>query len=345
VKNDKRSIIGYLKGDRKGRAANRVERAAMQDAFLAEALAGYEQHAGDHVRTIVKLERQVKAHVPLYRRFYAWWETLSGDINITGSEWLELVFEGKNQAYGAYALRRYSSRRHLLAYVYTIGFAVLILLFPSALLLFTPDRSRDEMLAVTTLSSMSEVPEENKIEKIEAPPPPPLRSTIKFTIVKIVEDEKVRDEEVHTMEELTEMKAAISVADVQGNDDDTGQDIADLEAHKLIVETEPVYMTGAVEQNPEFPGGMAALNKWIKNELRYPASAAEMGIAGRVTVQFTVGKDGAVRDIIILRGVDSSIDKEALRIVGKMPEWIPGKQGGQAVNVRFILPITFQLQQ
>jgi protein TonB len=345
VKNNKRSVIGYLKGDRKGRAANRVERAAMQDAFLAEALAGYEQHAGDHACAIAKLERQVKAHAPFYRRFYAWWEALTGGINITGSEWLELVFEGRNQAYGAYALRRSSSRRHLLAYAYTIGFAVLVLLIPSALLLFTPDRSREEMLAVTTLSSMPEVPEENKIEKIEAPPPPPLKSTIKFTIAKIVEDDKVPDEEVRTMEELTDVKTAISVADVQGNDDETGQDIADLEEHKLIVETEQVYMTGAVEQNPEFPGGMDALMKWIKSELRYPASAAEMGIAGRVTVQFTVGKDGTVRDITVLRGVDSSLDKEAIRIIGKMPKWIPGKQGGQTVNVRFILPITFQLQQ
>jgi protein TonB len=270
---------------------------------------------------------------------------MAKDINITGNEWLELVFAGRNKAYGAYSIRKSSTKRHLLAYFIIIVFALVMMIFPTVMKLITPKGGEDKVTEVTTLSTIADVPEENKIEKIEAPPPPPLKSTIKFTVTKIVEDEKVPDEEVRTMEELTEVKTAISVADVTGNDDETGQDIADLEEHKMIVETEQVYMTGAVEQNPEFPGGMAALNKWIKGELRYPASAAEMGIAGRVTVQFTVGKDGSVRDIVILRGVDSSLDKEALRIVGKMPKWIPGKQGGQAVNVRFILPITFQLQQ
>jgi protein TonB len=232
----------------------------------------------------------------------------------------------------------------LVAYFIIIGFALVMMIFPTVMKLITPTRADTGVTEVTTLSAIAEVPEDNKIEKIEAPPPPPLKSTIKFTAQKIVEDEKVPDEEIRTMEELVEAKQTISVADVTGNDEVSGQDIADLQDHKLITETEEVFLVGAVEQNPEFPGGQEAMMKWIYNNLRYPAAAQEMGIAGRVTIQFTVWKDGAIRDITVLRGVESSLDKEAVRVVGKMPKWLPGKQGGRAVSVRFILPIVFQIK-
>jgi protein TonB len=349
VKDNRHIILRYLKSRRKGKAANRVERMAMQDAFLAEALAGYEKHAGNHAHTIVELERRIEAQIPAARRGNTWLRLPAGmvkAINIHGNDWTALIFESRNQGYGAYDIRRSSSRRHLLSYAAIAALVVLALMIPAAMRVFMMDKPRDEMLAVTTLSDIKmEMPEENKIEQVNVPPPPALKSTIKFTAPVIKKDEEVPDEDIKTQEELFEAKEAISIADVRGNDDETGIDIADLEAHKLITEQkDEVFIAGSVEQNPEFPGGMDALMKWIYKELKYPVIAMEMGIGGRVTVSFVVGKDGAIRDIAILRGIDPSLDKEALRVVSKMPKWIPGRQGGNAVSVKFILPIGFQLK-
>ncbi|MDR0728854.1 MAG: energy transducer TonB [Prevotellaceae bacterium] len=272
---------------------------------------------------------------------------MAKEIKITGNEWISLVFAGRNQAYGAYDIRKNTTKRHLIAYVVIVCLAIVLIFLPRLMEWIIPQKVDDTNEVVTSLSDIQmEVPEENLDKQFEAPPPPPLKSTIKFTSMQVVEDEKVaEEEEVKTMEELVIAKEAISIADVVGTDELEGKDIADLEEHKVIVEAkEEVFLVGAVEQNPEFPGGMEALYKWINNEMRYPAAAQEMGIAGRVTMQFTVWKDGSIRDIQVLRGVETSLDKEATRVVGKMPKWIPGKQGGREVSVRYILPIVFQIK-
>ena len=99
-----------------------------------------------------------------------------------------------------------------------------------------------------------------------------------------------------------------------------------------------------VEQMPEFPGGEAALMRFINENLRYPVAAIENGIQGRVTVQFVVKKDGSVDDVTVLHGVDSALDQEAIRVCKTLPKFIPGKQNGQPVNVWFTLPIFFRLE-
>ena len=98
-----------------------------------------------------------------------------------------------------------------------------------------------------------------------------------------------------------------------------------------------------VEHQPEFPGGMEALMKHLSKEIKYPKEAQEKGTQGRVIVQFVVRKDGSITDAKIMKPVDPLLDAEALRVVSEMPNWIPGKQRGEAVNVRFTLPVTFRL--
>lgn len=98
-----------------------------------------------------------------------------------------------------------------------------------------------------------------------------------------------------------------------------------------------------VEKMPEFPGGVQALMSYIKDNLRYPEDAKAAGIKGRVTVQFVVNKDGSISNICKLRGVEPSLDAEALRIVASMPTWSPGMQDGEAVAVRYTVRITFRL--
>jgi len=99
-----------------------------------------------------------------------------------------------------------------------------------------------------------------------------------------------------------------------------------------------------VEDMPEFPGGELALRQWIANNIKYPVIAAENGIQGKVYVQFVVDRDGGISNARIARGVDASLDQEALRVVNSLPKWKPGMQRGKPVRVSYTVPINFQLQ-
>ena len=98
-----------------------------------------------------------------------------------------------------------------------------------------------------------------------------------------------------------------------------------------------------VEEMPDFPGGQSALMEYLAKNIKYPATAHENGKQGRVIVMFVVKKDGSISDVKTVRGVDPYLDKEAERVIAAMPNWKPGKQRGQAVNVRFTVPVTFRL--
>ena len=100
-----------------------------------------------------------------------------------------------------------------------------------------------------------------------------------------------------------------------------------------------------VEEMPEFPGGQAALMSFIAKSIKYPVVAQENGIQGRVTCSFVVNKDGSIVDAEVIRGIDPSLDKEALRVINTMPKWKPGKQRGKPVRVKFTVPINFRLNQ
>lgn len=120
----------------------------------------------------------------------------------------------------------------------------------------------------------------------------------------------------------------------------TAEEIAEMERKKKEKEQQVFDM---VEQMPKFPGGQSALMQWLSTNMKYPKIAAENGIEGRVYVSFIVRSTGEITDIKIARSVDPSLDEEAIRTISRMPKWIPGKQGGEAVNVRYTMPLTFRL--
>ena len=95
---------------------------------------------------------------------------------------------------------------------------------------------------------------------------------------------------------------------------------------------------------PMFPGGDGALMGSLSSHINYPTVAAENGVQGRVVVGFVVERDGSITDVQILRGVDPSLDREAMRVVKSMPRWTPGKQNGSAVRVKYQVPVAFRLQ-
>ena len=268
-------------------------------------------------------------------------------LDLASSEWCQLIFEGKNQAYGAYKMRANSTKRHNLAMLAVLVIALIGFTIPTLVKLATP-KQKEVMTEVTTLSKLAE-PEikQEEMKRVEpvAPPPPALKSSIKFTAPVIKKDEEVRDEdEIKSQTELTETKVAISIADVKGNDEEHGKDIADLKQVVTQAEPEPEKVFDMVEQMPQFPGGQAEMMQFISKNMKYPTIAQENGTQGRVTCQFVVGADGKVRDVKVLRGVDPYLDKEAVRVIMSMPKWIPGKQNGKAVSVKYTIPVMFRLQ-
>ena len=109
-----------------------------------------------------------------------------------------------------------------------------------------------------------------------------------------------------------------------------------------LEDTEEVYVV--VDKMPEFPGGMQKLMKYFSDNMRYPSVAAENGIQGRVVCQFTVWKDGSIRDIVVVKGVDPALDREAIRLIQNMPKWKSGEQRGKAVACKYTVPVSFRLQ-
>ena len=163
-------------------------------------------------------------------------------------------------------------------------------------------------------------------EEVKPPPPPPPPKVIEQ--LTIVDDDVELDEEFEFESTEADDETIIDAVPVI-DEGDTGND------NEVFV---------IVEDMPEFPGGELALRKWISTNIKYPVIAAENGIQGKVYVTFVVDKDGSVSNARIARGVDPSLDQEALRVVNSLPKWKPGKQRGKPVRVSYTVPINFQLQ-
>lgn len=166
---------------------------------------------------------------------------------------------------------------------------------------------------------------------------------LKFTAPVIQKDEEVQDEnQMETQAVMSSNRGTFSIADVKGNDEANGKDIADIkEAVTQEAEEKPYTV---VEQMPQFPGGESALLGNISQHLTYPKIAQENGIEGIVIVRFMINKDGSISNIQIIRSLDPSCDKEAIRIIKSLPKFIPGKQNGVTVAVWYTLPISFKLK-
>lgn len=276
-------------------------------------------------------------------------------IDLVSNEWTDLVFQDKNQAYGAYKLRKGTSKRNVMSIL--IMAIAAILAFAVIALKNAYEASQkakfEQAVEATTIKEVKKkaevkrkapvkVEQEQKVEKV--------KSSIKFTAPVIKKDSEVKpEEEMKSQDDLTKTNTSIGAFDVKGNDEAAGvvlqakQDIAQPEPPKHEEVENKVFTT--VEQMPSFPGGDAALMNWLRNNVRYPAVAEENGIQGRVVVSFVVERNGSITDVQVVKSVDPSLDKEAARVVKSMPNWVPGKQNGSAVRVKYNVPVTFRLAQ
>ena len=279
-------------------------------------------------------------------------------IDLYDPKWVDLVFAGKNQDYGAYKLRKGTSGRNIKALVILIIAAALVGGFLAWKVIEQKNAEQQqaymEAMQLAQLQKEAKKQEEKKQEQVKPKVEPKkeipvARETQKFVAPVIKKDELVK--ESNQMKQMDQLDAKIAV----GTETHEGAKDRTIEAvrNDIAVATPPPApkeevtqkVLDVVEVMPSFPGGQAALLQYLNSHVKYPVVAQENGIQGRVTISFVVERDGSITDVKVARSVDPSLDKEAARVVSSMPRWTPGKQNGSAVRVKFNVPVVFRLQQ
>ena len=283
---------------------------------------------------------------------------MAKDVDLTSREWRDIVFEGKNKDFGAYKLRESSVSRHTKAIVWVlISVAIiLILLILSVSGVFA--KPEEEQIVTSTEQEIATFDAEEEIEEEEEEifqlpeepeeiiAPEEVANQQQVTDLLIVDDDKIEeDKQVKNQEDVLENEAAVGAVDItEGTNDLNKIAIKEEVIAAPKVEEEGPVSIAMVEQKPEFPGGEAAMYKWLGDNINCPPAASEEGVQGRVVVEFVVGKDGSITNVRVVRPRHPALDKEALRVVKAMPKWVPGRNNGQPVKVTYTLPVTFRLQ-
>ena len=277
-------------------------------------------------------------------------------IDLISNEWSDMMFENRNKEYGAYVLRRQTGRRNVISMIAVLLLFAAVMVFMIAKNAYEAYQKEHAVMdQVTELSALTQQKKkEAKVERKEIPVKQEqqqvvekVKSSVKFTAPVIKKDDEVKPEdELKSQDEIMNSKVAVGALNVVGNDEN-----GEVLKAKEVIATEPVKpkeeenkVFDVVEQMPSYPGGMGALMQYLSSNIKYPVIAEENGIQGRVICTFVVERDGSITDVRIAKSVDPSLDKEAMRVVSSMPKWIPGKQNGSAVRVKYTLPVTFRLQ-
>lgn len=269
---------------------------------------------------------------------------LGSKLDILKQEWIDVVFTGRNKAYGAYDLRKANPRntnRALLFGIIVFVFVISLKTIINKIEGMIP--KADVKVKMTDVVLTPPPPEEQK--KVPPPPPPeppkPKIDQVKFPPPVVKPDNEVK-EEPPTVQEL-------KVAD-PGQKDQKGDPSAEIRIEEPVGNsdikevTEDVNKIFVAVENPPTPkGGMDKFYQYLSNSIKYPAVDRENNTQGRVYVQFVVERDGSLTDIVAQRGPSQSLKDEAVRVLKAAPKWTPGKQNGNAVRVQFTVPIGFTL--
>ena len=283
---------------------------------------------------------------------------MAQEINLSSREWCDLVFEGKNKDFGAYVIRTESTKRHNLAVLWALVGSLAVTALTFGLIQankYLEERrlasQHDQTEVFVDLTAEEPEPEKQIIEpeKPEVIPEEVESATIKVTELQIVEDAEVKDEDkiISIDEQIATDASAGTVTHLDGS---TNKNIFIDHRVEIKVEPEPVAepkteeIFKSVEQMPQFPGGEAALMKFLASHINYPPMAAENNVQGKVIVQFVVDKTGKVGEVKVVRNVDKDLDNEAIRVCKALPKFTPGRQNGRPVSVWYTLPIQFKLQ-
>ena len=246
----------------------------------------------------------------------------------------EMVFKNRNKDYGAYMLRKKYKKYMIVSLIIAVLVMVGVVAYPIITAVVTKGRILKQELSVG--AEMIDIPQD---EPPPPPPPPPppeaLQEKVKFTAPVVVEDTAVESD--FGKQDLLAEKVNTEVP---------SEDVMEFveEKPQVIEQPKEAEIFTVVEENPQFPGGEAALYKFLGETIKYPEEAKELGIQGRVFVNFVIETNGSVSHVKVLRGIGGGCDEEAIRVVKSMPKWTPGKQRGIPVRVSYNLPIKFTLQ-
>ena len=254
-------------------------------------------------------------------------------MNVLGAVRNKVVFARHNQQYGAYQLRTEYNKRLGVSLASAIGFLIVAVGAPFVINKFGGEEVVEVKKKIVDVNMELFEEEEEKPEEIKEPEiiEQPKIETVQFVAVEAT-DEQV-EEPPPTQTDVAE--TVVSTVTQEGENVDV--------APPPVVEEE-VFDLAAVQEQPEFPGGMEKMYEFMGKMQKYPDMEYEAGIQGKVYVQFTVAKDGSIEEAKVLRSVSDGLDKEALRLVKSMPKWNPGKMGGKPVKCRFNLPVVFKLK-
>jgi len=272
---------------------------------------------------------------------------LGSNINIFRSEWLNVVFVNRNQAYGAYELRKENSRNTNKALIIAITAFIFLLATPTIVNWakgFIP--KADEKLDVHQVKLLP--PPLLEAAKPVVPPPHeaprPHTAEVRFPPPVVRRDEQVHEADPPKDLDLVDKNPGQRT--LRG-DDNAPIDLGETHGNsteRSITEAAPSdEIFKAVEINPEYPGGEEAFGKFLQKNIKYPSMAKENNIQGKVYVQFVVERDGSLTDIEIVRDPGSGLGEEAKRVLKMSPHWKAGIQNGKAVRVQYTVPVNFQL--
>ena len=247
----------------------------------------------------------------------------------------DIVFEGRNKEYGAYEIRRKYARTMTMSII--IG---IIVVFFAAYIPYIKAKSVAQIKQRDANEVIAEMANDINQEAAAPPPPPPppppseQQTVVKYVAPVIVDTIKPED--------ASQFMTADDVAETVV-DEEVGLEVIE-QVQEEVQEEAPREVFVVVEEMPSFPGGDTELFKFIYDNIKYPELAKENSIQGKVILRFCVTYKGTVDQVSVVRGVDPSLDEEAIRVIKMLPLWKPGKQGGKPVNVWYSVPISFQLK-
>jgi protein TonB len=254
--------------------------------------------------------------------------------------WTRIIFEGKNQEYGAYELRHLYDKYTTRALIIGVSIFTLAVSAPVIMTFLDFGKNEDVENVEVNLELLPPPP----VDPNTPPPPPPpkiempkLAAAVKFLPPKVEEDEKVQEEEPPTVDDMKDKQ--ISTENREGAK--TEVDVIEEAAPVVEEVKEEVFLV--VEEMPEPEGGMAGMQKFIAKNIQYPRQASQMGLEGRVIVSFVVNASGEIENPEVVKGIGGGCDEEAVRVIKLLPKWKPGKQNGRPVKVKYTVPIKFTL--
>jgi protein TonB len=272
-------------------------------------------------------------------------------IDLCSSEWCDEIFAGKNKEYGAYQLRKKSSRRHTIALMWVLSITTLLFLLPILIVKIAESAVPKRNIVVTEVTALSKLakPQDviKEIKRINFDTPAPIdadilgKEDVKFTAPVITQDDEVTaTEEAQTLSGLQKLQNPDEQLDIK---EDTTKYVL---PEQLTFDDKSANKTYTVLQSlPQFPGGDDALTQYLNQNLKYPFWAMRYAMQGEVIVQFIVNLDGSLSDIRIVRNAAPYLDMEAVRVVRAIPKWTPAQKGGKPVRARCVIPVVFRFQQ